>query len=431
MTNKASARFIAFEVLADVLQKGEYSNLLLPRKLRDTHLEPRDRAFTTELVYGTLRMQGRLDFVLSKLSHRQIEELELPVLVVLRIGLYQLQEMQMPSHAAIFETVELAKSVLGKSTATFINAILRSFQRTTIDFPSGTEIPDLAIRYSHPEWVVRALSEARKGAELSALLEAQNERAAPVINCLPDLCQEDELQNEGAEKVEGSQRAFSFDGNPGDIPAVREHRALVQDLGSQIVVEEFFSTADKNSADNALRWLDLCAGPGGKAGYLDALIVHGEFVANEISEPRAKLVANVLRRGRVTNVDGREFSSYLGTFDRILIDAPCSGLGALRRRPEVRWRRTPEDIAKLQHLQRQLLGEAAKGLNSSGIIGYATCSPHLTETKLQVKRFLLEHPNFVRVSVNRDRADSDGDLQLWTDLDGTDCMYLALLRRTD
>ena len=431
MTNKANARLIAFEVLADVLQKGEYSNLLLPRKLRDSHLEPRDRAFATELVYGTLRMQGKLDFVLSKLSHRAIEELELPVLVVLRMGLYQLQEMQMPPHAAIFETVELAKSVLGKSTATFINAILRSFQRTEIHFPSGDGIPDLAIRYSHPEWVVRALSEARKGVELSALLEAQNVGAAPVLNCLPDLCEEGELQKHGAMKVEGSKRAFSFDGNPGDIPAVREHRALVQDLGSQIVVEEFFSAADDGTNKSSLRWLDLCAGPGGKAGYLDALIAHGEFVANEISEPRSKLVANVLRRGKVAHFDGREFSSHLGTFDRILIDAPCSGLGALRRRPEVRWRRAPGDIAKLQQLQRELLSEAARGLRSGGIIGYATCSPHLTETKLQVKRFLLEHPNFIRLSVSKDRADGDGDLQLWTDIDGTDCMYLALLQRTD
>ena len=156
-----------------------------------------------------------------------------------RMGLYQLEEMQMPPHAAIFETVELAKSVLGKSTATFINAILRSFQRTEIHFPSGAGISDLAIRYSHPEWVVRALSEARKGVELAALLVAQNVGAAPVLNCLPDLCEEEELQKQGAMKVEGSQRAFSFDGNPGDIPAVREHRALVQDLGSQIVVEEF------------------------------------------------------------------------------------------------------------------------------------------------------------------------------------------------
>ena len=394
-------------------------------------MDSRDRGFATELVYGTLRLQGRLDYFLIMLSHRPLDELDLQMLIVLRMGLFQLIDLKMPPHAAIYETTELAKAVLGKSAASFVHAILRSAERSPLELPTGDDDRSLGIQYSEPEWIVRALSDARGDrTKLKALLEAQNQPAAPTLNSLPSLCTEEELIAAGAEKIQGSLRGYSYKGNPGDIPAVREHRALVQDLGSQLVVEEFFSAGGEIGKRGKLRWLDLCAGPGGKAAYLDSLITEGEFVANEISEVRSNLVRNLLRRGKVTTFDGRQAKTHLGQFDRILIDAPCTGLGALRRRPEVRWRRQPSDLSELQNLQRELLHASSEMINIGGIIGYSTCSPHLAETKLQVRRFLNEHSNFQRVSVSALRADKDGDMQLWTDRDGTDSMFLALLQRT-
>jgi 16S rRNA (cytosine967-C5)-methyltransferase len=161
---------------------------------------------------------------------------------------------------------------------------------------------------------------------------------------------------------------------------------------------------------------------------LDSLIEDGEFIANEISIERARLVQQVVQKGKVSTFDGTEIPENVGQFDRILIDAPCTGIGALRRRPEIRWRRNPSNLQELVNLQAKLLDSAASRLRIGGIIGYATCSPHLAETKWQIRDFLKRHPNFKRIAVAKD-SDEDGDMQLWTYKDDTDCMYLSLLRK--
>lgn len=415
-----SARQIAWEVLYEVETEGAYSNLLLPKRLRESELKPRDRALTTELVYGSLRKRGFCDWYLREVSDRAIPEIDLKLLVGLRLGVYQLKVMELPVHAAINESVELVKQVAGRSSSSFANAVLRRVAENDSE-PKGIE--DL---YSHPAWIVSALRDAlRDEANLISQLEADNQASPPTLIAWPGRSDLGELLEEGAEAIAGSSVAAEFKGNPGEIPAIRERRAGVQDLGSQLVVENFYATR----SDHPLRWLDLCAGPGGKAAYLDSLISEGEFIANEVSSKRAELVAQVVTRGKITSFDGRELPAELGSFDRILIDAPCTGLGALRRRPEVRWRRDPKDLRALVELQSELLTAAAKLLRPEGIIGYATCSPHLAETKFQVKDFLKNHPNFSRVPVSK-RPDRDGDMQLWTFRDQTDAMFLSLLKRS-
>jgi 16S rRNA (cytosine967-C5)-methyltransferase len=290
-----------------------------------------------------------------------------------------------PSHAAIYESVELAKKVVGKSTASFVNAILRKID--SLDFEQLSkptqEYARLALEYSHPEWIVSSYFDS-----LSSV-------------------------------------AATFDGNPGDIAAIRERRAGVQDLGSQLVVEKFYDQFKPN-----LRWLDLCAGPGGKAAYLSALLKRdgGSLLANEISNERAKLVSQVMHHGEVNICDGRSMPDELGKFDRILLDAPCTGIGALRRRPEVRWRRSLQDLKNLTQLQSELLESASRLLSPGGIIAYVTCSSHQAETKFQIRSFLKQHSNFTRIHIQDERADIDGDLQLWPHRDGTDAMFLSLLR---
>lgn len=420
-------RLLAFEVLAEVEIKSEYSNLLLPKFLAVSKMSKSDKALATELVYGTLRMKGLYDEFISRVSDRKLAEVDLKALIVLRIGTHQLKQMRTPVHAAIYESVELAKKVLGKSTASFINAVLRKVSEIdSIDW-NGDEVSRLSGRHSHPEWIVSSYIDSLKDLiQVESLLEANNRPTKPTLVAWPGYSSKDELIEAGAIDLRGSANAVSFDGNPGDVVPVRERRAGVQDLGSQIVVEEFFKSYQEN-----LRWLDLCAGPGGKAAYLSALLSQngGEFVANEVSEPRAKLVKQVVKNASVTNFDGRNLPESMGNFDRILIDAPCTGIGALRRRPEVRWRRTVQDLKQLVELQSQLLDAAARRLNTKGVLGYATCSPHQAETIFQVRGFLKRNPEFEVMPIEHPRADKDGFLQLWTHIDDCDAMFLALLQK--
>ena len=432
MSNKPrkidNPRLLAFEVLAEVGLQGAYSNLILPKALSESILEANDRALATELVYGTLRMQGRHDHFISAASDRSLEQIDPKALIVLRLGTHQLKQMRVPSHAAIYESVELAKKVVGKSTASFVNAILRKID--SLDFEQLSkptqEYARLALEYSHPEWIVSSYFDSLKNSsDVISLLQANNNPAKPTLIAWPGLAAQGELLEAGALAIARSSVAATFDGNPGDIAAIRERRAGVQDLGSQLVVEKFYDQFKPN-----LRWLDLCAGPGGKAAYLSALLKRdgGSLLANEISNERAKLVSQVMQHGEVNVCDGRSMPGELGKFDRILLDAPCTGIGALRRRPEVRWRRNLQDLKNLTQLQSELLESATRLLSPGGIIAYVTCSSHQAETKFQIRSFLKQHSNFTRISVQDERADIDGDLQLWPHRDGTDAMFLSLLR---
>jgi 16S rRNA (cytosine967-C5)-methyltransferase len=373
-------------------------------------------------------MQGRHDHFISAASDRSIEQIDPKALIVLRLGTHQLKQMRVPSHAAIYESVELAKKVVGKSTASFVNAILRKIDSLDFDQLSKPtqEYSRLALEYSHPEWIVSSYFDSLKNSsEVISLLQANNNPAKPTLIAWPGLATQGELQEAGALAIATSSVATTFDGNPGDVAAIRERRAGVQDLGSQLVVEKFYDQFKPN-----LRWLDLCAGPGGKAAYLSALLKRdgGFLLANEISNERAKLVSQVMHHGKVNVSDGRYMPDELGKFNRILLDAPCTGIGALRRRPEVRWRRSLQDLKNLTALQSELLESTTRLLSPGGIIAYVTCSSHQAETKFQIRSFLKQHSNFTRIPVNDHRADIDGDLQLWPHRDGTDAMFLSLLK---
>ena len=426
MSRQINSRQVAFEALFEVIANGKYSNIFLPQLLQRTQLENRDRAFVTELVYGTLRQQSFLDSAISNVSSRDISDIDLKVLIVLRLGVYQLLVLKNPAHAAVSESVNLAKTVAGASSASFVNALLRRTSEN-LDFVPDKE----SAKFSHPQWIIDAYTNALKDDEVvKQQLNANNFPAKPTLVAWPGLSTVEELEQEGAHLIPGSRYALSFSGNPGILSAIRERRAGVQDYGSQLVVENFVATDT-----GGLSWLDMCAGPGGKAAYLEALLIHEKrepafLLANEFSVERSKLLQQVVRRTKVISADGRnlhkELSSSESKFDRILIDAPCTGLGALRRRPEVRWRRTPADLPSLTALQRDLLDSAKRLLKPKGIIGYATCSPHLAETKWQISGFLKDNPEFKRIPV-KEYADKDGDMQLWTYRDGTDSMFLSLL----
>jgi 16S rRNA (cytosine967-C5)-methyltransferase len=412
----------------------------LPRALDSSAFDQRDKSFATELLYGTLRMQGRHDYVLSQVSDRPWSEVDTGIVDVSRMGLQQIFEMRVPMHAAVSETVELARKVLGESKASFVNALLRKVSARPLEewleplAGIGDEVSRLAITYSHPEWIVSAYFDLlRDYEEVRLLLEANNTPAKPTFVTWPGRSDITEFAEWGATPTTFSPYGFRADVTPSALEAVRHRRAGVQDEGSQLVASIFAqASADKSN------WLDLCAGPGGKAALLSSIASQGShrFVANEISQVRADLVGQVVGKSEVWVGDAREIASREEKFDAILADVPCTGMGALRRRPEVRWRRSLSDLREVGVLQREISDAAISILNVGGVFGYATCSPHLAETSIAVADILKKHPELEQIDVQPfmpqglDRGVRDKSMALWTQRHNTDAMFLALFRKT-
>ena len=431
-------RLLAFDLLTEVNRNEGYSNLLLPQALNASKLEDRDRSLVTELLYGTIRMQGKHDWVLAQISDRPWSEVDPGIVDICRLGVHQIHEMRIPDHAAVAATVEVARKRIGESKASFVNALLRSVTRTPIEewFSPLNAIADpverLAIRYSHPEWIVSAYYDLLKSwDEVEAALTINNEAATPTLVSWPGFSSQQDLVDIGGEPTEFSPYGVHWKGNPGALDLIKARKIGVQDEGSQLVAEVFAKSAA------GTQWLDLCAGPGGKAALLSSIARQRGivFTANEISNARAELVKQVVHGDRVMVSDGRTIGEAPDKFDAILIDAPCTGLGALRRRPEVRWRRTLQDLRELTLLQRELVDSATQALNPGGVLGYATCSPHLAETSIQIADIKKKHPGLKQIAVDEflpislQEATREGAMSLWTHKHGTDAMYLALFRK--
>lgn len=435
-----ASRLLAYDLLTEVNRNEGYSNLLLPQALNSSKLDERDRSLVTELLYGTIRMQGKHDWVLSQISDRPWSEVDPGIVDICRLGVHQIHEMRIPDYAAVAATVEVARKRIGESKASFVNALLRSVTRKSIEdwFEPLLTITDpverLSIQYSHPEWIVSAYFDLLKNwDEVEQALTVNNEAALPTLVSWPGFSTQEELINLGGAATEFSPYGAHWKGNPGTLDLIKSRLIGVQDEGSQLVAEVFAKASSGSS------WLDLCAGPGGKAALLSSIArTRGiTFTANEFSAPRAELVKQVVHGDRVLVSDGREIDLINEKFDAILIDAPCTGLGALRRRPEVRWRRTLQDLRALTQLQRELVDSAIKALNPGGVLGYATCSPHLAETSIQIADIKKKHSDLQQVDVtpylppNLLGGNRDGAMALWTHKHGTDAMYLALFQKSE
>ena len=421
-------RTVAFDVLRAIDDRDAYVNLILPGMLRERGIEGRDAAFATELTNGTLRRRGTYDAIINLAVSKGIATVDPPVLDVLRLGAHQILSMRVPSHAAVSTCVDLVRSSVGHKPVAFTNAVLRKISQGDLDSwlaratRGKSKIEALSIVHSHPVWIIEALNEALGGdwAETEKLLAAQNESPKVTLVARPGLCEPEELPGEPGRL---SPYARYLDaGDPGAIPAIVEGRAGVQDEASQLVA---IGLAESPIEGHDSRWLDLCAGPGGKAALLGAIAAQrgAELVANEVQPHRARLVEQSLRKlpnTTVTIFDGREGPWELESFDRILVDAPCTGLGALRRRPESRWRRLPSDLDQLVPLQTALLTRALELVRPGGVVCYATCSPHLAETRAVVDAVLA----------GRDDVSAAGPVNWWPHIHGTDAMFSIILTKT-
>ena len=433
-----ASRLLAFDLLTEVNRNEGYSNLLLPQALNSSKLDERDKSLVTELFYGTIRMQGKHDWVLAQISDRPWTEVDPGIIDICRMGVHQIHEMRIPDHAAVASTVEVARKRLGESKASFVNALLRNVTRKSQEdwFLPLSAIADpverMSIQYSHPEWIVSAYYDLLKNwDEVEQALAINNEAATPTLVAWPGLSTIDDLKSIGGEPTTFSPYGAHWKGNPGALDLIKARKIGVQDEGSQLVASVFAS------ASAGTKWLDMCAGPGGKAALLSNIAREKKivFTANEVSAVRADLVRQVVNGDRVLVGDGREIGDLGEKFDAILIDAPCTGLGALRRRPEVRWRRNLQDLRELTQLQRELIDSGIKALTVGGILGYATCSPHLAETTIQVSDLKRKHGNMEQIDVspylpdNLENSEREHAMALWTHRTGTDAMFLALFKK--
>lgn len=446
----AIARKVALEVLQRIEEADSYANLLLPRLLEKYRVDARDSALAQELAFGSIRWKSTLEAVVLSAAGRAPGEIDADTMSVLVLGAYQLLLTRVPIHAAINESVEQAKLIGHGKTSGLVNAVLRKVAAkkweewvSYLESESKTQVQALAIKHSHPEWIVTALKLALsadgRSSELEALLAADNEPAPINLVALPGLVKNSDTLN--LEQHPSSPIGFVIQGgNPRELSAVRSGRLRVQDAGSQLVA---LALAGVGPIRPGEQWLDLCAGPGGKSVLLASEAVDKQAVltCNEPAPHRAKLVRDALNnsnlRAKVIQEDGRKIQ---GSFDRILVDAPCTGLGALRRRPEARWRKTPADLKELNALQAQLLAAAWNALKPGGILVYSTCSPHPSETTSIIEQALRQFGSSAelvdatklleQISPTLRLTQGRKTVQLWPHRDDTDAMFIAVIRKS-
>jgi 16S rRNA (cytosine967-C5)-methyltransferase len=427
---RGGVRDVALAALGRV-DGGAYANLALPALLARSGLGVADRAAVTDLVYGSLRLRGALDHALRPLSRQPLERLEPLVLRGLRLGAYELLFGGTAAHAAVAETVAAVGRAGRRGQAGYVNAVLRRLATTPPAWPDPAADPAgwATTRGSHPAWVVEEAL-ARLGPDgLVALVEADNARPRVTLRATPGRATRDGLLAElAAAGVPASPHPLDAGclllerGDPAGLAAVRDGRAVVQDAASALV-------APAVGAAPGDLVVDLAAGPGGKAGHLAAL--GARVLAVELHPGRARMVRETAARlgvaGRLYTIvgDGRCPPLRPGTADAALVDAPCSNLGSLRRRPEARWRHRPEEVAGLVALQLDLLQAAADAVRPGGTVVYSVCTWTRAETDGVVDELLRRRPDLAV-----DGGIDGGRRQVWPHRDDADGVYLARLVKT-
>lgn len=434
-------REIAFEVLDRVRTGEAYANLVLPRLLSKHNLSGRDAAFATEITYGTLRNVGLLDEVIKAASGRELSDIDPEVLDVLRLGAYQVMFTRVEDHAAVDTSVKMVGGLKKFQATGFANAILRNITRKEPEqwlkeLEPAEELARVAFRTAHPRWIAQSFSQVLPADELEAALAADSERPVVHLVARPGEISAEELAliTGGDEGKYSPYAVYLEGGDPGDIEPVKDGLAAVQDEGSQLIARALVEIPVEGT--DAGRWLDMCAGPGGKAALIGALarMDRATVDAVEVSDHRARLIEKSVR-GLPVKVhvgDGRTIN-LTGGYDRALVDAPCSGLGALRRRPEARWRKQESDIVELNTLQYELLESAVNKVRSGGVIVYSTCSPDLRETRGIVNKALgaleIEELEAAEFMPGMTDTGDEKSVQMWPHRHGTDAMFVAVLRK--
>ena len=423
------ARHTAVAVIHEVMSRGAYANITLAKALRTVELRDIDRRFCTELVNGTIKCGTSLDWIIEKFINRPLRKVDTKILAILRAGVYQLFFLdRVPESAAINESVEIAKSV-SVGSSKFVNGVLRSMtrDRQKAAFPTDDSPASLALRTFHPKWLVERWID-QFGLEPTKILLDVDNRPAPItlrVNRLKT--NRDELIEQLREAgVEAQPSAIVDDGIVcqklgalDDLKPLTEGLCIVQDESSMLVAHALDPKPDEFV-------IDCCAAPGGKSTHIAELMDNrGLVIAVDVHEHKLKLINDNARRLGIKIVkpmvlDARELGDeFKQRADRVLIDAPCSGLGVLRRKADLRWRKTLDEIAQLPLLQSEILSSAAEAVKVGGVIVYSTCTLERDENEGVIEKFMAAHDNFELVETR----------MLLPHVDGTDGFFFAKLRR--
>jgi 16S rRNA (cytosine967-C5)-methyltransferase len=432
-TPATTSRLLALDALVRI-EDGAFAHVVVPAMLAQSDLADRDRAFATELVYGSVRAQRRLDDLLAQVVKRPLRRLDPPVRAGLRLGAYQLLHGT-PPHAAVASTVDAVGARSPRSRG-FVNANLRALTRLPQPFPVPA---DDAVALSYPDWLVDLLGDELGSDTARAALVAMNEPAAVTLR--PDPRQitaaalADELRSAGIEVTAGALVPDALVvrgiGDPARLPAVREGRATPQDQGSQAVVAVLAPAPGERVAD-------VAAAPGGKASAIAERVgASGAVAALDVDAGRVRMIDGVRHRIGLPHLfplvgDGRRPPLREGCFDRVLLDAPCTGIGVLRRRPDARWRLAPAGVAELAALQRDLLAAAAPLVRPGGTLLYSVCTLTRAETVGIDDWALTALPGFTaRPRPGAPWIPHGRGALLLPQAAGTDGMFVLALQRTD
>ncbi|NGZ74003.1 16S rRNA (cytosine(967)-C(5))-methyltransferase RsmB [Saccharibacillus alkalitolerans] len=444
---QVTAREAALNVLAGVDESGAYSNLLLNRTLQQAELSPADAGLATELVYGTIARQATLDYFLNLFIKSGVKRLNPWVRGLLRMSLYQIKYLdRIPPHAAVNEAVEIAKKRGHQGIASMINGVLRSVLREGDELKIPGDLPTnerIALQHSHPQWLVERWI-AQYGEETAeAVCAANNEPPKVSIRVNPlkigreELLRELEAEGRIVRPSELSPQGIIVEsgGNMANDRLYRDGRFSIQDESSMLVAEAL-------APEPGMSVLDCCAAPGGKTAHIaEKMRDRGRIVANDLHEHKQGLIAEQAERLGLTSVETSVGDALSlkerfepASFDRVLLDAPCSGFGVIRRKPDLRWAKTPDDAASIARLQRQLLAGVAELVKPGGILVYSTCTIEREENQRAVAEFLRDHAEFVAepfdVPALADAPQTGGaGVQILPNQFGSDGFYIARLRR--
>ena len=444
----SNARDIAYEMTRRVNEEGSYIGLLLRYSMESGRLDARDRGLVSELLYGLQRHRRRLDYVIESFSRRSLEDIDPAVLDILRLGMYQLSDMRVPQHAAVNETVDLAKRHIGRGAASFVNAVMRraSEDLRHVDMPDREELyPFLGTVYSYPRWLVEYLVGLLGPEEAESLCIAQNEVPGLTLRANTSRIDPSVLLGE-LESCGGKGRRCTYaEEGLGDISLPYDCLLDLLDRGLCVVQGEssmLVARAVKPEPGEVV--LDACAAPGGKTTHLATLGGSAcRVIAVDSNARRLQALRKTVRRLGLGNIEIREGdSSQLSGFmheaaDRVLVDAPCSGLGTLRRNPELKWRRLPGDLAELGSLQLSLLRGCAASVREGGIMVYSVCTYSREETEDVVDAFLESNHDFVMEKIGpylpdamADAVAPGGYVQIWPHRHNMEGMFIARMRKT-
>lgn len=446
---KDNARSIALSVLEKVEKSGAYSNLSLNQSIKKSDLNDKDKALLTEIVYGTIQRMKTLDYIIGLFVNKDLKKIDAWVLCLLRLSIYQMFYLdKIPDHAVINEAVMIAKRRGHKGISGFVNGVLRSAQRHgQPDFKAiKDKISMLAVKYSTPEWLINRWNNQIGEEETINMCEI-NLQKAPLtarVNTYKTDVQSvlERLQQEGIEASNAGLAPDAVEVNAGNLLNTTDFKngnITIQDESSMLVGLAM-------GVEGGMKILDACAAPGGKTTHIAELMNNeGQVFALDLHDHKVELIKEKAKHLQLTNIevfakDSRKAADLFEeeSFDRILLDAPCSGFGVIRRKPEIKWTKTEADITNLARIQAELLASVAKLLKPGGILVYSTCTIDQEENSSQVEQFLEKHPNFIPDEdlINRmpeqvkPYVQENGQVQLLPQYFGTDGFFISAFKKT-